>query len=256
MPALLEIFRTVGERLATVPGVRSVSIADSTPYSLAGDNRSVRRAGTRPAPDARPATAAEGLAFSAPFNAVGADYFATVGRPLLRGRAFTRFETDHVGAPPVAIIDEALAALLWPGEEALGRRLEWADRESPGSDVRPKPRPSRSSASRAPRISSSGTRNPPARSTSPSRKGFTGNVFFFLRSANAGETALARLREPVRRELQAAAPDVPFFKVRTFPEHKDASLEPWLLQRISTVATAFGAVAALIAVIGSPGKEC
>src|SRR5687767_628523 len=31
--------------------------------------------------------------------------------PLLSGRAFTRFETDHTGAARVAIIDEALAAL-------------------------------------------------------------------------------------------------------------------------------------------------
>src|SRR4029077_19964872 len=91
--------------------------------------RSVRRAGTRPAPDARPATAAEGLAFTVPFNAVGADYFATLGLPLVHGRAFTRFETDHAGAPAVAIIDEALAERLWPGEAALGRRIEWARRD-------------------------------------------------------------------------------------------------------------------------------
>jgi predicted permease len=251
----LEIFRTVGERLATVPGVHSVSLADSTPYSLAGDSRSVRRAGTRPAPDARPATAAEGLAFSAPAAIVGADYFATVGLPLVRGRAFTRFETDHIGAPPVVVIDETLAALLWPGEDALGRRLEWARRE---------PRHSADSSAietveivgivRTTRLQFSDKKAPGAIYI-PFAQSFTGNVFFLLRSAQGGENALARLREPIRRELQVAAPDVTFSRVRTFREHKEASLEPWILQRISSIATTFGAVASLIAIIGLYGAK-
>ncbi|HUG13080.1 MAG TPA: FtsX-like permease family protein, partial [Opitutaceae bacterium] len=89
----------------------------------------------------------------------------------------------------------------------------------------------------------------------PFAQGFTGNVFFFVRSASAGESALAGLRDPVRRELQAAAPDVQFSTVSTFLEHKNASLELWLLQRMSAVAIAFGAAAALISVIGLYGAK-
>ena len=37
--------------------------------------------------------AADGLAFDTPWNSVSADYFATVGLPLLRGRAFTEAES-------------------------------------------------------------------------------------------------------------------------------------------------------------------
>jgi len=248
----LEIFRTVGERLANVPGVDSASIAVSTLYSFNWNEGSVRRAGTRPAPDARPSTAAEGLAFMAPFNAVGADYFAAVGQPLLRGRAFTRFETDQAGAPPVAIIDEALAARLWPGEEALGRRLEWAGGEMPASAVS-------SSAeivgiARTLRSESFDAKSPGAVYI-PFAQGFRAKVHFILRSANAGEIALAGLREPVRREVQTAAPGVPLFTVRTFREHKDASLVPWLFQRISAVAAAVGAIAVLIAIIGLYGAK-
>ncbi|HYD84944.1 MAG TPA: FtsX-like permease family protein, partial [Opitutus sp.] len=89
----------------------------------------------------------------------------------------------------------------------------------------------------------------------PFTQGFAGNVHFYVRSAIRGEPALVALREPVRRELQAAAPDVPFFRVHTFREHKDASLELWLLHRTSLVATAFGAAAAFIAVIGLYGAK-
>jgi predicted permease len=251
----LEILRTVGERLANVPGVDSASIAISTPYSLNGSDRSIRRAGTRPASDARPSTVAEGLAVSARFNAIGADYFDTLGRPLLRGRGFSRFETDHAGASPVAIIDETLAALLWPGEDALGRRLEWARRDAPSST-------GRSSIEsieivgivRTTRLGFFETR-PSGAIYIPFAQGVEGNVHFFLRSANVGGTALAGLIEPVRGELLAAAPDVPFFEVRTFREHKDDSLVPWLFQRISTVAATFGAIAMFIAIIGLYGAK-
>lgn len=259
----LEIFRGVGEHLSAVPGVSAVSIAASAPFSLSGDNRSVRRAGTRPAPDARPVVASEGLAFTAPFNAVGTDHFDALGQPLLRGRTFTRFETDHDGAPAVAVIDEALAALLWPGEDALGRHLEWVDleaeeRAATGSSGSVQP----SSAKTVEIVGIARTthlelweKKSPGAIYVPFAQGFTGNVFFFVRSANAGPFALERLRGPVRDALHAAAPEVAFSKVRTFSEHKESWLELWALHRLSVIASGFGAIAALIAIIGLYGAK-
>jgi putative ABC transport system permease protein len=58
---------------------------------------------------------------------VDAGYFATLGIPLRRGRVFT--EKDDAYAPGVAIVDEALAASLWPGEDPLGARLRLEDSE-------------------------------------------------------------------------------------------------------------------------------
>lgn len=251
----LEIFRTVGERLATVPGVDAASIATATLYGFNWNEGFVRRAGTRPAADARPSTAAEGLAFLAPFNAVGADYFAAVGQPLLRGRAFTRLETDQVGAPPVAIIDEALATRLWPGEDALGRRLEWAGGEVPTAAGSSSTETCEIvGIARSLRTDSAEAKSPGALYL-PFAQGFREKVHFILRTVNAGETALAGLREPVRRELQAAAPEVPLSQVRAFREHKDAAPVPWLFRRIATVLAAFGAIAVLIAIIGLYGAK-
>jgi hypothetical protein len=195
------------------------------------------------------------LTVSVPFNAVGADYFTTLGQPLLRGRAFTRFETDHTGAPPVAIIDEALANRLWPDGDALGQRLEWAGSATPDSTG-----PTQSETVEIVGITRTAylelwEKNPPGAIYIPFAQGFARSVHFFVRSAQGGETALTRLRDPLRQELQAAASDVPFCTVRTFQEHKDASLEPWLLRRISTVATVFGAFAGFIAVIGLYGTK-
>ncbi len=90
----------------------------------------MQRGGANPAPDAKPATAAEGLAFTANLNSVGADYFKTVGLPLLRGRAFNVAEAMHQTSPRVAIIDEVLAKKLWPDGDALGQRIQFAEKDS------------------------------------------------------------------------------------------------------------------------------
>src|SRR5439155_7020388 len=89
-----------------------------------------QRAGVHPVVEAKPSTAAEGLAFKAAWNSVGADYFSTVGLPVLRGRAFTDAEATQPG-PRVAIIDEALAKKLWPDGDALGQRVQYAGENTP-----------------------------------------------------------------------------------------------------------------------------
>jgi putative ABC transport system permease protein len=49
------------------------------------------------------------------------DYFRTIGTPLLRGRTFSTVDTK--GAPKVAVVNDALAAHLWQGEDPVGRRF-------------------------------------------------------------------------------------------------------------------------------------
>jgi predicted permease len=56
---------------------------------------------------------------------VDADYFELMGVPVLQGRAFAT--TDTADAPRVAVVNQALANLYWPGESALGRRFRGAD---------------------------------------------------------------------------------------------------------------------------------
>ena len=93
--------------------------------------KALQRAGAHVAPDQKPATAAEGLAFRARFNSVGADYFATVGLPILRGRAFSAGEATQSEGSAVAVIDETLAKNLWPDGDALGQHLQYAEDNAP-----------------------------------------------------------------------------------------------------------------------------
>jgi len=66
-----------------------------------------------------PASANERL--GADFRQVSANYLATIGIPILRGRSFSDF--DHADAPPVAIIDSGLAHHYWPGQNPIGRHI-------------------------------------------------------------------------------------------------------------------------------------
>ena len=54
-------------------------------------------------------------------SSVDEDYFATLGVPILQGRAFRA--ADAAAAPPVAIVNEALANRYWSGRTAVGQRF-------------------------------------------------------------------------------------------------------------------------------------
>ena len=104
-----DLYRTLHDKLAALPGVEAASISSTVPFGTRSVQRSVQRAGNYPASNVKPATAEQGKTFSPWWNSVGSDYFAAVGLPLLRGRAFTEAEATQPGGPPVAIIDEELA---------------------------------------------------------------------------------------------------------------------------------------------------
>ena len=45
-----------------------------------------------------------------------------MGIPLVSGREFTR--ADNEQAPPVAVVDETMAATFWRGMDPVGRRVQ------------------------------------------------------------------------------------------------------------------------------------
>lgn len=49
-------------------------------------------------------------------------FFKTLGIPILQGRDFS--DADHDGVAPVVIVDDVLAAKLWPGTNPLGKRIQ------------------------------------------------------------------------------------------------------------------------------------
>lgn len=101
--------RALGE-LAALPGVTSVAAASAVP--LEGEAQvDILSIESDPRPLLERPTAS--------IRYVSAGYFATVGTPVLRGRAIV---PDDRGRR-VAVVSERAAETLWPGEEAIGKRL-------------------------------------------------------------------------------------------------------------------------------------
>src|SRR5579863_8329388 len=68
------------------------------------------------------AGSSNGAVARTPANHVSPSYFATLGIPILRGRAFTRQEAET--AAHVALVSESGAGRFWPGENPLGKRIK------------------------------------------------------------------------------------------------------------------------------------
>ncbi|HEY4301700.1 MAG TPA: ABC transporter permease [Candidatus Didemnitutus sp.] len=267
----LQLYRTEADRLAALPGVQSVSISAVVPFGMVSLDRAVQRAGVHPVRDAKPATAAEGLAFNARWNSIGADYFPTVGLPLLRGRAFTRAETEAAGGPGVAIIDETLARRLWPEGDAIGQRIQFASHDSP--------RAAGGASSDRTGVNESASANagdPPTLEVVgiagasrwelfsdekggaiyvPFAQGYQGNVFFHVRSAARGDAAQSALMGAARREFRAAAPGVPLLSVKTFRQHLDGSIDVWIVKAGAAMFSVFGGLALALAAVGLYGVK-
>ena len=105
--------RNVIERLRHVPGVIAAAPALYPPLPGWGPSLALWRAGRVPA--------STGLAYRTAMNAVGPGYLRTIELPLVAGRDFD--DRDAPGAPRAAILNEVVARVLWPGEDAIGSEL-------------------------------------------------------------------------------------------------------------------------------------
>jgi len=104
------------ERMRRIPGTAGVALANWIPTSDGGR-------GFIEVPGFT------GDNVGAGFRAISDDYFDVLGMPLLRGRTFDA--TDDRGAPPVAVINQAMAEMYWPGENPLGRTVLATSMEPP-----------------------------------------------------------------------------------------------------------------------------
>jgi len=105
--------RNLREKLRALPGVESVSFAEAKLLSLGGSKgvgvrfEDVDLTGNEPITLSR--------------NLVGPDFFTTLRIPLVAGREIS--DQDSPESEPVVMVNEALVRRFWPGQEALGRRI-------------------------------------------------------------------------------------------------------------------------------------
>ena len=106
-------------RLSAVPGIDAVAFTHHFPaffnFSDLVTEFPIARSGV-----ADPSAAATGM-----MEYVSPGFFATIGTPLMQGRD-VRWSDDATG-PAVAVVNQALSARLFPGNDALGQRIRIGD---------------------------------------------------------------------------------------------------------------------------------
>jgi len=114
---IIVFFDQLMPRLRAIPGVESVTTV--WPLPLSGSNNvSSFDIEEHPMP--------EGQQPASPMRIVGSDYFKTMGIPVRQGRGFE--ETDQLGSLPVVVVNEQFAQEFFPGQNAVGKRINpgWA----------------------------------------------------------------------------------------------------------------------------------
>jgi putative ABC transport system permease protein len=114
-PGRVMAYRELADRLRQIPGVSRVGVSTGLP-GLAGS--------LGVAVFHEPGTAQDSK-FRTSLQATSPDFFDAMGIPLVSGRLFTAYDTAT--ADRVALVNRTLASRLWPGERAIGRRIDLAD---------------------------------------------------------------------------------------------------------------------------------
>ncbi|HET7622584.1 MAG TPA: ABC transporter permease [Gemmatimonadaceae bacterium] len=102
------------ERLRELPGTKDVAVSYGRPLERMGVITAFEVEG-------RPASTPENRSVSG-LQPASAEYFSTLGIPLVRGRLYTASD-DRREAPPVVLINEALARRYFATEDPIGRRI-------------------------------------------------------------------------------------------------------------------------------------
>ena len=225
-----EFYRQLVERVEALPGVESAGLADGVP--VAGGY-------------AMTAFEFKGEQRMAGVNAVSPGYFETLGIPLVRGRDFS--PADRAGAPPVAVVDEALARRFFEGEDPVGQLITFDAGPAQGRR----------------RIEVVGV----VRGGADASLGWRPHFFVYLPAEQPlfGEGTMRRMilhaRAPrlpreqtlaaLRRETAALDPNVPVLDAGPLAERIDVALLP---QRVAaSVAGVFGLVGLALASVGIYG---
>jgi predicted permease len=108
-----EFHRRVLAEAGRLPGVTSAAVVSGLPLSGNGGSVTYGLPGAPPPEEGR---APRAIALS-----ISPGYFETMGLPILAGRGLGA--EDGSEAPLVVVVNQVLAASLWPGASPVGRRL-------------------------------------------------------------------------------------------------------------------------------------
>jgi predicted permease len=224
------LYKQIGEKLEALPGARRVAAAEYAPFSSMNATTNV---------------SAEGHPFreeedtDCGVNKVGPGYFRTIGQPLREGREFLPGDTR--AAPKVAIVNEAFGRYFFPGRSPVGRHMAMGAGHDVKFDIE--------IVGVVADSQYGNLREKPGRfyyipyDQDPGYARMT----YFLRTSQDPEA----LAGAVRSAVAQLDPTVPVLDLKTMQMKIDESI--YTDRLIAALATAFGALATLLAALGLYG---
>jgi predicted permease len=220
------LYRRLEEAALATPGVESAALGVGLPFQSGwAEEVSV------PGRDSVPLTRDGGPYF----NAVGTDFFKTVGTRILRGRDFTA--ADRGTSARVVVVNETLASLWWPNEDAIGRCMRVGGDTMPCAQIV-------GIAENARRFSL--VEDPAVQFFMPldQRPVWATSRALFVRPTGDA----AKSVEALRRELQTRVPDAPYIVVQLLADLVNPQMRAWKLG--ATMFGVFGLLAVIVAALG------
>ncbi len=220
-----EFQRQLLARIEQLPGVQSAAIGDFSPLSF-----TIHSSGVLP----------EGYV-RRPHETIEVDrgdvspgYLSTLRTPLLAGRDFT--DQDNEATQPVAMVNQAFADRYWPGQNALGKRIElWPGHWLTVVGIAANGKYRRLVTESEPLV------------LLPMYQNFEGEAILHVRATGDPET----LASAVERTVADLNPNLPLFNVTTL---KSSMGMGSVFQRIAAVfAGAFGLLSLILAIVGIYG---
>jgi predicted permease len=215
------------QRLAATPGIRAVAASFTSPLTGA-PNRGISIPGR---PEKGP-----GLEDNADFQVITPDFFRAIGTTLVRGRGFTA--SDQASTPAVVIVNQAFAGRYFPGEDPIGRRIQFGGHRTPeivGIVQNMRYRYIESAAD--PTFYIPMTQND--------------ERWPFLSFSAWSEGDAAQLAPVVRDAIRRADPNQAVTRIRTYDDIVGTALAPRRFN--TTLVTIFALAALLLAAIGTYG---
>jgi macrolide transport system ATP-binding/permease protein len=220
-------YDTALARIRAIPGVEAAAVAGRLPFAI-NYNRNHVFLPDQQQPDSKGAVI--------DVAAVSAEYFATLGIPIVQGRNFGPADTPS--APGVVIVNDAFARKYWPNENPLGKRFRVTTYDGRQVEI--------VGVTANYKVSTIGEATTPYIHYAVSQRPSGGLSIVARTRGDAGA-----LLNAMRHELTALEPNVIFLDNQTMEAQVAATLLPAKMGAVSV--SAVGIVAMLLAAIGLYG---
>jgi len=222
-----QLFTQLETELAALPGVTGATAAIIPVMAGSSSGNDVAVEGFPSTPDTDQ---------NSRFNEVGPGFFKTMGATLLAGRDFS--ESDILGAPKVAIVNEAFARKFKLGREPVGKHMAMRDQPL-DMEIVGFIKDAKNSQVRDP--------VPPMYFTPYRQDSLVGYIQIYVR----GTADPALLLRTIPSVVKRIDPNLPLEELKTLPQQVKENV--FLDRMISTLSASFAVLATLLASIGLYG---